>query len=162
MKTMAAILLLSGFAFAQDKAAIAAAEAACGRQEMTLEVRVDALRHPTPTPESGKALIYVVQVDDIITRFGVDGKWVGADRGRTYFYFSTDPGEHHLCAISQTGPDEVGTKVALHELRAEAGISYFFVPHIVWGGQNIVLSEADPDEGRDLVAKAKFSSSHPR
>jgi len=52
--------LLSCCAFGQDKAAVSVAEAACGRRDVRFDVTADKSQHPTPTPENGKALIYVV------------------------------------------------------------------------------------------------------
>lgn len=161
MKTIAAILLLSCWALGQDKSAVAASEAACGPRDLSFEVKADVSQHPTPTPENGKALVYVVQYERITSRFGVDGKWVGANHGQTYFFVAIDPGEHHLCAIGHAG---VYRGVALHQLRAEAGMTYYFLPHIVrklWGFE-FDLSQVDPDEGKDLVARAKFGTSHPK
>jgi hypothetical protein len=168
MKTIAAILLLSCYALGQDRAAPAAAESACGPRNVNFEVKADASQHPTPTPKNGKALIYVVQEDSITSRFGVDGKWVGADHGQTYFFVSIDPGEHHLCAIAQgMGPGVRYPRVALHQLRAEPGATYYLVPHIV--GESVYaidakfdLSQVDADKGKDLVARAKFSTSRPK
>jgi hypothetical protein len=86
MKTIAAIVLLSRCAFGQDKAAASAAEATCGPRDAGFEVVADESRHPTPTPENGEAVIYVVQADARgSTRVGTDGKWLGALKSRTYF-----------------------------------------------------------------------------
>jgi len=164
MKTLAAILLLSCFAFGQDETAVVAAEAACGPRDVKFEVKADATQHPTPMPGNGKALIYVVQEDPITSRLGVDGKWVGASKGQTYFFVPIDPGEHHLCAIGQIG---AVTRVSLHGLKAEAGMTYYFVPHIVGAPVYIIeskfdLSLEDPDQGKALVARAKFATSHPK
>ena len=57
--------------------------------------------------------------------------------------------------------------VSLHQLKAEAGETYYFVPHVVGDPVYAVdvkysLSQMDPDEGKDLVARAKFSESHPK
>ena len=55
MKTTAAIFLLSCCsccAFGQDKAAVSAAEAACGPRDVGFNVTADKSQHPTPTPES--------------------------------------------------------------------------------------------------------------
>ena len=59
MKTRAAILslsccLLSCGAFGQDKAAVSAAEAACGPRDVGFNVTADKSQHPTPTPRAGK------------------------------------------------------------------------------------------------------------
>ena len=161
MRTIAAILLLSCYALGQDKGAIASAEAACGARDVQFDVKADGSQHPTPTPENLKALIYVVQEDRITSRFAVDGKWVGAVHGQTYFFVSVDPGEHHLCAMADAG---LNHWLALHQLRAEAGTTYYFFPHGVQqlSGIGFDLSQVDPDEGKDLVARAKFCTSHPR
>ena len=88
--------LLSCCAFGQDKAAIAAAEAGCGSDDVEFSVTTDESKHPTPAPENGKALIYLVQNGGTF-KFGADGEWLGALKGGTYFYASVEPGEHHLC-----------------------------------------------------------------
>jgi hypothetical protein len=118
MKTIAAILLLpscllSCRALGQDNVGISAAEAACGPRGAGFEVSTDDSRHPTPAPEDGKPLIYVVQESPGSTRVGADGKWIGALKRGTYFSISIDPGEHHLCAIGHIG---VLNSVSLHEL----------------------------------------------
>ena len=49
-----------------------------------LEVKSDKSQHPTPTPEDGKALIYVVADGHVTTIFGVDGSgWVPSTVERT-------------------------------------------------------------------------------
>jgi hypothetical protein len=161
MKTIAAIALLSCCGFGQDKAAISAAEAACGPQAAEFEVMPDDSRHPTLTPESNKALICVVERATGVMRFGADGKWLGALKPGTYFFASLDPGEHHLCV---TGQLPLWKGLSLHALNAKAGETYYFFVHVVAGGgyNELTLSQVDPDEGRELVARAKFSESHPK
>jgi hypothetical protein len=163
MKTIGAIFLLlfgSCCAFGQDKAAVSAAESACGPRSIGFKVDADKSQHPTPNPDDGKALIYVVQKDDASTRFGENGKWVGALRRRTYLVASVDPGEHHLCAVGRIG---VWSHVSLHELNAKAGETYYFVAEY---GQLIpdqyVLHPVDPDQGKYLVAWAHLSAFHPK
>jgi hypothetical protein len=158
MKTIAATLLLSCCsccALGQDKAAIAAAEAACGPRAITFKIVADKSQHPTPTPENGKARIYVVQKDDATTRVASNGMWLGALRRRTYFTASIDPGEHHLCAIGRIG---LYSHVSLRELHAKPGETYYFVTEY---GQLIAdqytLHEVNPDEGKYLVAWAHLS-----
>lgn len=125
MKTIvAAILLLPCCAFGQDKAAISAAEGACGPRTVQFKVTADKSGHPTPIPENGKALIYVVQKNSATTRVGADRKWIGAARRGTYFFASIDPGEHHLCAICRIG---LWSHVSLRELKAKPGETYYFV-----------------------------------
>jgi hypothetical protein len=163
MKTIAAILLLSCCsccAFGQDKAVVSAAESACDPRDVGFKVTADKSQHPTPSPEDGKALIYVVQKDDASTRFAAGGTWLGALRRRTYLVASIDPGEHHLCAIGCIG---AWSHVSLHELNAKAGETYYFVTEY---GQLIpdqfVLHPVDPDQEKYLVAWAHLSAFHPK
>jgi hypothetical protein len=161
MKIAAAIILVSCCAFGQDKAAISLAEAACGPRDAKFYVKTES-QHPAPEPENGKATMYVVGGQGGVISFGMDGKWAGATEGRTYFFVSVDPGEHHLCAMTHTG--KIGSPwVSLHSLKVEAGITYYFFPHFTAAPLSFgefVLEQVDPDQGKYNVANAKFSSSH--
>lgn len=162
MKAIAATLLLaccSCCALGQDKVAVAAAEAACGPQDSQFSVTSDESRHPTPTPESGKALIYVVQGAPRSTRVGADGKWLGALKRGTYFSVSVDPGEHHLCARVDI---LLAHYVSFHELNARAGETYYFVAHYAASDGEFTLNQVDSDQGKYLVALAKFGASRPK
>src|SRR5208282_4913089 len=100
-----ATFLFATFAFAQDRSPLAAAEAACGPKDVQFAAQA-AASQPFTQPDTGKSLVYVVEVFDKVVgeisrptlRVGVDGKWVGADKGNSYISFSVEPGEHHLCA----------------------------------------------------------------
>lgn len=152
--------LLSCCAFGQDKAAIAAAEAGCGPDDLEFSVTTDESQHPAPAPENGKALIYVVQKATGTFKFGADGKWLGALKGGTYFYASVEPGEHHLCV---KGSRALYKYVALHGLNAKAGEThYFFIRLVSSGYPELFFTEVDPDQGKELVARSKFISSHPK
>jgi hypothetical protein len=115
MKAALVIVLCAASGFAQDQTAIAAAEAACGSKNVTFSVRQDATQHPMPEPEPDKALIYVVEdlgkcpdcdggsnalstnVNQALTKVGMDGAWIGANQGSSYIFLAVAPGEHHLC-----------------------------------------------------------------
>jgi len=171
MKTVVATIflsLLSCCALAQDKRAITAAEAGCGPQDAKYEVKSDESQHPTPTPEDGKALIYVVADGHLTTIFGFDEKWVGAVSsgisGTTYLYVPIDPGEHHVCAMLQSFLKGRGPRVSVHSLKAEPGGIYYFRTRLVGISTGFVLQldRLDSDEGRWFVAWSKFSTSHPK
>jgi hypothetical protein len=142
------------------QAALSAAEGACGPRAVKFKVTADKSQHPTPTPESGKALIYVVQKDDASTRIAADGKWLGALRRRTYLFTSIDPGEHHWCAIGRIG---AWSHVSLDKLNAKAGETYYFVTEY---GELVpdlfTLHPVDPDEEKYLVAWAHLSAFRPK
>jgi len=168
MKTIAAIVLLSCCALAQDKRAITRAEVGCGPQNVKYEVKTDESQHPTPTPEDGKALIYVVADGHLTSIFGFDEMWVGAVNGGInggrYFFVSIEPGEHHVCAMLQSFLPERGPRVSVHSLKAEPGGTYYFRTRMVGISTGFVLQldQLDPDEGRWFVAWSKFSTSHPK
>jgi hypothetical protein len=120
-------------------------------------VTPDDSQHPTLTPETNKALIYVVERATGVMRFGADGRWLGALKPGTSSR-SWDPGEHHHCV---TGRLPLWKGLSLHALNAKAGETYYFFVHVVAGcGYNeLTLSQVDADEGKELVARAKFSAS---
>ena len=160
MKTITAIVLLSCCALAQDKRAISRAEAGCGPQDRKFDIKTES-RHPAPTPEDGKALIYFVADGNLTSIFGVDGKWVGAVGGGRYFFVPIDPGEHHVCAMLQSFSK---AEVSLHSLKAEPGGTYYFRTRMVGINTGFVLelAQLDPDEGRWFIAWSSFSTSQPK
>ena len=164
MKTIAAIVLLSCCTLSQDKRAISRAEVGCGPQDVKFEVKSDESQHPAPTPEDGKALIYVVADGHLTTIFGFDEKWVGAVNGGRYFFVPIEPGEHHVCAMLQSFLPERGPRVSVHSLKAEPGGTYYFRTRMVGISTGFVLQidQLDSDEGRWFVAWSKFSTSHPK
>ena len=114
---------------AQDDAATARAAAGCGLSGEMFNVQTTDQKHPAGQPEPGKALVYFFV--DLVTaptmRVGVDGNWVGANDGKSYFFFQLDPGEHNICTEWQSttfkkSSQRVGE--AMH-LKAEAGKTYY-------------------------------------
>jgi hypothetical protein len=90
---------------------------------------------------SGKAIVYVISntVSDHVdlhigttpTRFGVDGKWVGANGYSSYFFFALDPDDHRLCTNMQTKIQKlVKNSTAATSFTAEAGKIYYFRPKL--------------------------------
>jgi hypothetical protein len=103
---------------------------ACGTEKIDYaQTKKD--EHPTPEAPADKALIYVLRMRynnfayNIHSKLAVDGKWMGTNRGKTYFYFTVDPGEHHFCS-------EVGNQDAI-TMAVEPGKTYYLQQHIVTG-----------------------------
>jgi len=173
LKAIPVILLFAAPAFAQDAAGTAAAPGGCGPDNAKFEVKT-AKQHPLSQPEAGKALVYFIEDDKEFgsnpkptTRAGVDGAWVGATHGNSYFSFTVDPGEHHLCASWQTAVVIFqGHPTAAAHLTAEAGGVYFFRVKNKWvrdlGNAGINLVPLDPDEGQLLASKYSLSTFHPK
>jgi hypothetical protein len=181
MKAALVVILFAASAFAQDQSAIAAAEAACGPKNVNFDVKQDATQHPTPQPEPGKALVYVVEdlgqcpdcggvgriVSDVsgaIIKVGMDGSWVGANQGSSYFFFPADTGERHLCVNWQSRLEVHSRAFAMANFTTEAGKIYYFRAR-VFPGEHDYSFELDPinsDQGKFLVASSTYSLSHPK
>lgn len=172
MKLAVVLLLLSTFALAQDPTAMSAAQTACGPSATNYDAKRDYTQHPTPQPEEGKAMVYLVQDigvnrclgSCITTRVGMDGNWVGANEHNSYFSFSVDPGEHHLCVNRQSHFKIASQMVALAHFTAESGKTYYFRAR-THGSQTEAFLDLDPidsDQGRLFVASYPVSVFHPK
>jgi len=180
MKIISLAVLFAASAIAQNSS-VAATQSACGPSEAEFKIKTTSNQSAGQEPAAGKALVYVVEkqkfkaVNDVTARVGLDGTWVGANRGNSYLSFAVDPGEHHLCTdwISSFLPG--GRLVSLISLNAEAGKVYFFRARTTGGpgsvmdgrlqmadGASIDLVAVDPDEGKMLVASSVLSVSHPK
>lgn len=157
---------------AQTPTAAQTAEAACG--PFNVKFHVSATSALTkPSAASGMALVYVVEdlggpefsgeigIEPTV-RVGIDGHWIGADRNNSYLAFAIAPGEHHVCVNWQTSLEEEPDVVALGNVTAQAGKTYylrvFFRNLAAFPSHNgmypaIVLEHIDPDEGRLLVGE---------
>ncbi|HEY1659727.1 MAG TPA: hypothetical protein VGG14_15340 [Candidatus Sulfotelmatobacter sp.] len=185
MKTVLVVLFFGVSVFAQDPAAVVAAESACGPTSTKFDVKPDATQHPTAQPDPGKALVYVVEdlgecpgciasnsfagffntVDNAVTKVGMDGTWMGANRGSSYIFFATTPGGHHLCMNWQSRLQERSRAFAMANFTAEDGKVYYFRERVFPGHSGDYVFELDPvnsDEGKYLVAISPLSVSHPK
>jgi hypothetical protein len=173
MRLVAALLFTAACAFAQDQSAVTAAESACGPAGVHFDAKHDDSQHAIAQPETGKALVYVIQdigVTNclgacITTRVGLDGTWVGANVHNSYFSFSVGAGEHHLCVNHQSHLHIFSQMVALARLTAEPGKTYYFRTRTTTGGRDplfLDLDAIDPDQARLFIASYPLSVSHPR
>jgi hypothetical protein len=176
MKAALVLSLFAASAFAQaplqNQSLIAASEAACGPKNVKFDAEQDATHHPTPEPETGKALVYVVQdIDEIhcsscaLTKTGLDGSWVGANQGSSYFFFAVTPGEHHLCVNWQSRLEYRSRAFAMANFTADERKTYYFRERFIFvpnTGYSFTLDPINSDEGKYLVATSSFSVSHPK
>jgi len=179
MKAAFVVILLAVSAFAQELS-VAAAESACGPAATEFIIKTSDGLQSLRQPEPGKALVYVIEdekirgIRSVTTRVGLDGAWVGANRGNSYLFFSVDPGEHHLCTDWTSDFLAGGRVVSLAPLTAEPGKIYYFrartiaaaasfVEGKLWeNGASIDLDPVNSDEGKLLVATSALSVSHPK
>jgi hypothetical protein len=149
---------------AQNDAAAARTAAGCGPSAGMFNVQTTDLKHPVGQTEPGKALVYFFV--DFVTaptmRVGLDGNWVGANEGKSYFFFPVDPGEHNVCAEWQSGTFKKSSErigEAMH-LTAEAGKTYYL--RLNFSYQRMDLELADEAEGHFLIGSSLFATSQPK
>jgi hypothetical protein len=95
-------------------------------------------------------------------RVGIDGAWVGANNGASYFASTVDPGLHHLCASWQSDLDTYKKNVELTSFNAEPGQVYYFVAQHTVNSRNSLsfgFSQMNEDEGKYRVQQSKLSIS---
>lgn len=183
MKSTLLVLLLATFALpqnpasAQNKVPPANPGDSCGPANLKFEVEHDNSQTPPTDPEPGKALVYVIEVFDETpgqlgiptVRVGMDGSWVGANSGSSYFFFSVDPGEHHVCTSPQSNLKRLSAQRFATDFTAEAGKTYFFQAQIhvqTVGGAgetwSIDFQRVTADDAKYLIANSPLSVSHPK
>lgn len=141
---------------------------ACGDNKTQFDVKT-LKNQPAPAPPAaGKAQIVFVEEENqwvapftnATVRFGMDGAWVGANEGNSYFTIDVAPGTHHLCASWQ------GTKnLGLAPITAEPGKVYYFAARVNVESKYSVAFDFSPlndDEGKYRVKAGKLSTSKPK
>jgi hypothetical protein len=109
----------------------------CGDDKIQFNVTTQKDQPAPATPKVGDAqIVFVEYIDKSATgscfgcnftaRVGVDGAWVGANKGNSYFTLAVAPGEHHLCAGWQSVIGKLRSKVDATSFTAEAGKTYYY------------------------------------
>ena len=176
-----AILLLASFSVVPVVAAYAAVlPDACGNEKVSFEIQLQKDPAAPAAPEAGKVQVFFIEKSEkppaigcmgcnTVTRFGVDGAWVGATKDNSYFNISLDPGVHHLCAV-------LGKEVHAEPLSVEAGKTYYFqVEYKAVGKQygdsrhpnyqvekNVAFSMLNEDDGKYRVKASALSVASPK
>jgi hypothetical protein len=157
-------LLISAAAFAQ--ALPANPSAACGTEPVSFKVKVDDTQHSPAAPDPGKARVYFIHdagtgqtLGYPTVKVGVDGAWVGANHGNSYFSLSIDPGEHHVCVTLQSSL--VGQRVELAHFTASADNVYYYRTRLVVSRsvELLQLDAIDSDQAKYLIAEFPWSIS---
>lgn len=104
---------------------------ACGQENINFKVKTEKSQNAQTTPGAGKALIVFVEavdgdMTDPTARFGVDGSWVGAAKGASYFTVEVAPGTHALCASWQSSAKSEKSNVGVDKITVKAGDVYFY------------------------------------
>ena len=96
-----------------------------------------------------------------------DGVWVGANKGKSYFFFSVEEGDHQLCTkwqsiIFKKTAHPIGSATALN---AESGKAYYFRIQVYERSEydcTVKLEPVETAEGQFLVSSSRFSIYHPK
>lgn len=178
------VLLLSYFSFAPIGAMSSTVlPDACGNEKVSFDIELQK-GAPAPAAEASKGQVIFLEKSEKppaigcisagvscndVTRFGVDGAWVGATKGNSYVSVSLEPGLHHLCAV-------LGKEIHAEPLTVEAGHAYYFqVEYKAEGRQygtarepnyqiekNVRFSILNEDEGRYRVKASALSVATPK
>lgn len=167
MKTAVIILISAASACAQVTTTLPTA--ACGREDVSFNVRRDDSQHQFTPPDQGRARVYFVHdagngntLGYPTVKLAMDGAWVGANHGNSYFSVSVEPGEHHVCVTLQSS--FVAQRVELAHFTAEAGKTYYYRSELVTS-RSVELLELDPidsDQGKYLIDSFPLSVSTPK
>ncbi len=167
MRIALVTLLLAASAFAQVPPA--ASTAACGPENVSFKVKLDESQHTLAQPDPGKARVYFFQdagtshtLGYPTVKIAMDGAWVGANHGNSYFSVSVEPGKHHVCVTLQSSL--VAQRVELTHFTAEAEKVYYYRTRLVMS-RTVELLDLDPidsDQGKYLIASFPLSVSNPK
>lgn len=139
MKKMFVLFLLSVFSGFGTHLFATTLPDACGDDKVQFDVTM-AKNAPAPAAlADGKArIVFIERIDtnglcigcNYTARVGMDGAWVGANKGNSYFVLDVAPGEHHVCADWQSAIGKRRAQVGMGSLTAEAGKVYYYQIHI--------------------------------
>jgi len=167
MKKIVLILFLAASAFGQT--APVGSTAACGRDNVSFKVKLDDSQHTFTPPDAGKARVYFFHdagtnntLGYPTVKVGMDGAWVGAQHGNSYFSEAVEPGDHHVCIMLQSSL--VAQRFELAHFTAEAGKTYYYRTRLVMARtvELLELDAIDSDQGEYLVATFPMAISSPK
>jgi hypothetical protein len=150
---------------------------ACGDDKVKFNVSHEKGQPAPVAPAGDKAqIVFVEEMDknapclgcSVTTRIGVDGAWVGANQGNSYFAVPLTPGEHHVCTDWQSAFGSLKAKIGLTSFTAEAGKTYYYKIKVTMKqlSQNTMDRELElvpmtEDEGKYGVKAFPLSKSVP-
>jgi hypothetical protein len=183
MKQAILVLILCMMSVAGARARGTTLPDACGDDKTQFDVKTKKDQPPPSPPVNGKAQIVFIENENqglgfgkkATIRYGMDGAWMGANNGNSYFAVEVDPGVHHLCASWQSSLRMLKKSIDVTSFTAEAGKVYYFAagvniesvagatgPGVTsgGGGENITfnLAPLNDDQGKYRVKAWNFST----
>ena len=158
---LCASLLAAVQAHASDKTIL---PDACGDDNVRFDVKTEKGQPAPPSAPAGKAQVVFIEDDKVkggpftfyTFRFGMDGEWVGADYGDSFFVINVDPGVHHICVSPQSVTRVLKENVSTVPLTAESGKVYYLVARFKTGLMS--LTQLNEDEGKYRVKAFKLAT----
>lgn len=166
MRIFVLAVLFTASAFAQIPST--PVTAACGPKNVAFKVSLNQSQHDLSTPEPGKALVYFIHdagtnwtVRYPIVKVAIDGTWVGADHGNSYFSTSVEPGEHHVCVTLQSS---AAWGLELAHFTAAADTVYYYRTRLFYAGGVSMLEIApiDTDQVKYMIASFPLALATPK
>lgn len=172
MKTTLAISLFCLLLAQTVQSRAASLPDSCGRDAVKFDVATKKSNAAPEPPTDGKAQVVLLENENQMigpfmyatVRFGMDGAWVGADQGNSYFVLDVAPGLHHLCANWQSAFHQLKKNVDLTSFTADPGKVYYFSADVTVASREEVLFDLSPlneDKGQYKVKIAKLAVSRP-
>ena len=173
---LASAVFMYGQDVVPDKVEIARDSGGCGPAETQFDVKADKTKHLLAQQQEDKAVVYILEDEkrdpgkfyigsDVTTRAGLDGKWVGANHGKSYFFFAVDPGEHQVCTDWQSSLKSRSKQGAARTFTAEAGKAYYFRVRVEQRENRepaLSLEMIDSAEAKFQISTWALSESHPK
>jgi hypothetical protein len=156
MRLQLIVLALGGSLLAAAQARATVLPDACGDDKVKFNVDRQKGQPAPSLASSDKAMVVFVEELDknqpclgcaVTTRVGVDGAWVGANQGNSYFAVTLTPGEHHVCTDWQSAFGSLKSKIGLTSFTAEAGKTYYYKIKVTM----MTLSKEATDRELELV-----------
>jgi hypothetical protein len=182
MKQAMAVFLFCMLFFLGTHLSAATLPDGCGDDHAHFDVKTE---KDAPAPallQTGKArIVFIGRIDApgclgcsvFSPRIGVDGSWVGATKGDSYFVLDVDPGVHHVCADWKSLSAAPGRNVGVATLTAEPGQVYFFEAKIMSAPEEpadpptvrtewvLDLKQLSDDQGWSRMKSSAFAMSTP-
>jgi len=170
MKTSLRALFLCAALGCAGQAWAATLPDSCGADNVKFDVKTEKSKAALAGPADGRAQIVFIENENQVigpfmhatVRFGMDGAWVGANSGNSYFALTVDPGVHHLCASWQSALGNTKKDVDVTSFTAEPGHVYYFAAQVTVNSETSItfgLSQLNEDEGKYLLKTWKLSTS---
>ena len=132
----------------------------CGPGAQGFNVRLDDAGHSLLPPETGKAMVYFIHDDGSgvgggspTTRYAVDGSWVGANQGESWFAVAVTPGEHHVCAATSVVRDRPAERSSLISTPKQGRVTSSALAYSTSRSADLLeLEQIDSDEAGYLIS----------